>query len=66
MNPGSRFQCRLCKKYYKVVECEDCEKRFMHHAPNLGMMNFQNWNQTMDLGIVQTAKLTVIYEMVLY
>ena len=28
MNPGPRFQCRLCKKYCKtsdkVVECEDC------------------------------------------
>ena len=31
---------------------------FMHHAPNLEMVNSQNWNQTMDLGIVQTAKLT--------
>ena len=32
MNPGPRFQCRLCKKYCKasdkIVECEDCEKRF--------------------------------------
>ena len=40
MNPGPRFQCRLCKKKKKkkkkkkyckasdkVVECEDCEKR---------------------------------------
>ena len=34
---------------------------FMHHAPDLEMMNSQNWNQTMDLGIVQTAKLTVVY-----
>ena len=33
----------------------------MHHAPDLEMMNSQNWNQTMDLGIVQTAKLTVVY-----
>ena len=31
-NPDPRFQCHLCKKYCKatdkVVECEDCEKRF--------------------------------------
>ena len=39
---------------------------FMHHAPNLEMMNSQNWNQTMDLGIEQTAKLTVVYAVVLY
>ena len=39
---------------------------FMHHAPNLEMMNCRNWNQTMDLGIVQTAKLTVVYAVVLY
>ena len=32
------------------------------HAPNLEMMKSQNWNQTMDLGIVQTAKLTVVYD----
>ena len=30
------------------------------------MMNSQNWNQTMDLGIVQTAKLSVVYAVVLY
>ena len=32
MNPGSRSQCRLCKKYCKasekLVKCEECEKRF--------------------------------------
>ena len=35
MNPGPRFQCRLCKKYcktsYKVVECEDCKKAFSYN-----------------------------------
>ena len=73
MNPVPRFQCRICKQYCKasakVVECEDCEKRV--HASsakkkNLEIMNSQNWNQTMDLGIVQTAKLTVVYAVVLY
>ena len=40
MNPGPRFQFGLCKKYYKasdrLLECEECGKRF--HAPcsNLG------------------------------
>ena len=70
MNPCPRFQCRLCKKYCKasdkVVECEDCEKCFHDHAPNLEMMNSQNWNQAMDLGFVQTAKLTVVYAVDLY
>ena len=32
MNPGPRFQCGLCKKYCKasdrLLECEECEKRF--------------------------------------
>ena len=40
MNPGSRFQCRLCKIYCKasdkVVECEDCEKRFHASCAKLG------------------------------
>ena len=40
MNPGTRFQCRLCKKYCKasdkVVECEDCEKRFHASCTKLG------------------------------
>ena len=33
----------------------------MHHAPNLETMNCENWYQEMDLGIAQTAKLTVDY-----
>ena len=37
MNPDPRFQCGLCKKYYKasdrLIECEECEKRF--HAQTL-------------------------------
>ena len=40
MNPGPRFQCRLCKKYCKasdkVAECEDCEKRFHASSTELG------------------------------
>ena len=40
MNPGARFQCRLCKRYCKasdkVIECEDCEKRFHVLCAKLG------------------------------
>ena len=40
MNPGPRFQCRLCKKKCKasdkVVECEDYEKRFHASCAKLG------------------------------
>ena len=40
MNPSPSFQCRLCKKYCKaldkVVECEDCEKRFHALCAKLG------------------------------
>ena len=40
MSPGPRFQCRFCKKYCKasdkVIECEDCEKRFHASCSKLG------------------------------
>ena len=39
MNPGPRFQCGLCKKYCKasdrLLECEECEKRFHASCSNL-------------------------------
>ena len=40
MNPGPRFQCGLCKKYCKasdrLLEGEECEKRFQASCSNLG------------------------------
>ena len=40
MNPGPRFQCGLCKKYCKasdrLLEYEECEKRFHASCSNLG------------------------------
>ena len=40
MNPGPRFHCGLCKKYCKasdrLLECEECEKRFHASCSNLG------------------------------
>ena len=40
MNPGPRFQCGLCKKHCKapdrLLECEECEKRFHAACLNLG------------------------------
>ena len=45
INPGPRFQCRLCKKYCKaadqVVECAECEKRFHASCANLGKEELQ-------------------------
>ena len=39
MNPGPRFQCGLCKKYCKasdrLLECEECKKRFHASCLNL-------------------------------
>ena len=39
LNPGPRFQCDLCKKYCKasdrLLECEECEKRFHASCSNL-------------------------------
>ena len=38
-SPGPRFQCGLCKKYCKasdrLLECEECEKRFHASCSNL-------------------------------
>ena len=40
MNPGPRFQCGLCKTYCKasdrLLECEECEKRFHASCSDLG------------------------------
>ena len=40
MNPRPMFQCGLCKKYCKasdrLLECEECEKRFHASCSNLG------------------------------
>ena len=40
MNPGPRFQCGLCKKYCKasdrLIECEECEKRFHASCSKVG------------------------------
>ena len=39
MNPGPKFQCGLCRKYCKasdrLLECEECEKRFHASCSNL-------------------------------
>ena len=49
MNQGPKFQWRLCEKYCKasdkVVECEDCEKRFHISSAKLG----RQW--TVKIGI---------------
>ena len=70
MNPGPRFQCRTCKKYCKAAEkavkCEDCEKRFHASCVNLGPVELQKIEWVMILGIVQTAKLSAAYAVVLF
>ena len=52
MNPGPRFQCRLCKKYCKtsdkVVECEDCKKRFHATCSELGNEAFEKIESGID------------------
>ena len=52
MNPGPRFQCRLCKKYCKtsdkVVECEDCKKRFQATCSELGNEAFEKIESGID------------------
>ena len=36
MNPGPRFQCGICKASDRLLECEECEKRFHASCSNLG------------------------------
>ena len=53
MNPGPRFQCRLCKKYCKasdkVIGCEDCEKRFHASCAKLGDSSHLISSQSLNL-----------------
>ena len=70
MNPGPRFQCRLCKNYCKVsekvVECENCEKRFHASCAKLGDDELSKLESDNGFGIVQIAKPAVVYAVVLY
>ena len=70
MNPGPRYLCRLCKKYCKAsekfVKCEECEKRFHTSCTSLDEKELQELESGMDLGIAATAKLTVVYVVVLF
>ena len=70
MNPGPRSQCCLCKKYCKAseksVKCEECEKRFHTSCISLDEKELLEFDREMDLGIAPTAKLTVVYVVVLF
>ena len=70
MNPVPRFQCGLCKKYCKasdrLLECEECEKRFHASCSNLGNNEPLRIESGDKLVIVQTVKLTVIFAVVLF
>ena len=61
----SPLQKKIARHQTKSLNVRTVKSPFMHHAPNL-MMNSQNWNQTVDLDIVQKPKLTVVYAVVLY
>ena len=47
VNPGPRFQCGVCKKYCKasdrIVECEDCKKRFHASCSKLGVKDLETF-----------------------
>ena len=62
----SPLKKNIARHQKRSLNVRTVKSAFMHHAPNLEMINSQNWNQTMDLGIVQTAKLTVVYAVVLH
>ena len=71
MNPGARFQCGLCKKNCKasdrLIECEECEKRFHASCSNLGDDELlKELNLVTEFGIAQTVKLTVVFAVVLF
>ena len=70
MNPGPRFQCGLCKKYCKasdrLLDCEECEKRFHASCSNPGDNELVRIELVTELDIVQTVKLTVVFAVVLF
>ena len=70
MNPGPRSQCRLFKKYCKAseksVKCEECKKSFHTSCANLDEKELLELESGIDLGIAPTAKLTVVYVVVLF
>ena len=70
MNPGPRFQCGLCKKYCKasdrLLECEECGKRFHASCSNLGDNELLRIESGDGACIVQTVKLTVVFAVVLF
>ena len=69
INPGPRFQGGLCKKYCKasdrLLECEECEKRFHASCSNLADDELLRTDLVTELGIAQTVKLTVVFTVVL-
>ena len=59
----------LCERLWiRIVisgeECEECEKRFHASCSNLG--DNEESNLVMELGVVQTVKLTVVFAVVLF
>ena len=67
MNPGPRFQCGLCKKYCndRLIECEECEKRFHASCSNLGDDKLLKIESGDEAWYCKTVKLTVVFAVVL-
>ena len=55
---------KYCKASEKSVKCEECEKRF--HTSCISLDEKELLELEMDLGIAPTAKLTVVYVVVLF
>ena len=65
VNRGPRFQCGFCKKYCnasdRVVECEDCKKRFHSLCSKIGVKDLETFEAGNTLGIVETVKHIVVF-----
>ena len=65
MNPGPRFLCRLCKNTVKLPtnlsHAMTAKSAFMRHVQIPAKKKFPVWKMKMNLGIVQTAKQTVVF-----
>ena len=70
MNPGPRFQCGLCKSTVRhridFLNVRNAKNASTLHAQTLVTTNSEELNLLMELGIVQTVKLTVVFVVVLF
>ena len=68
MNPGPNVVSakNIARHQKNRLNVKNAKSAFTHHASILTKRNCWNYNREMDLGIAPTAKLTVVYVVVLF